>query len=176
MKKLTSSTSHLTGSTLTLNFEDETTTMTAGTPYIIKWTSGSNIVNPVFQGVTVDNTMHNVGFTGGSFRGTYSPVSRDVEDQSILFLGANNQLYWPDGKATTTIGACRAYFQLDDGQLYARQFVLNFGDGDASGIETMSDGRGEMSDVWYDLSGRKLDGEPVQRGLYINNGRKVVIK
>ena len=176
VKKLTSSTSHLTGSTLTLNFEDETTTMTAGTPYIIKWTSGSNIVNPVFQGVTVDNTMHNVGFTGGSFRGTYSPVSRDVEDQSILFLGANNQLYWPDGKATTTIGACRAYFQLDDGQLYARQFVLNFGDGDASGIETMSDGRGEMSDVWYDLSGRKLDGEPVQRGLYINNGRKVVIK
>ncbi len=176
VKKLTSSTSHLTGSTLTLNFEDETTTMTAGTPYIIKWTSGSNIVNPVFQGVTVDNTMHNVGFTGGSFRGTYSPVSRDVEDQSILFLGANNQLYWPDGKATTTIGACRAYFQLDDGQLYARQFVLNFGDGDASGIETMSDGRGEMSDVWYSLDGRKLDGKPVQRGLYINNGRKVVIK
>ena len=179
VKKLTSSTSHLTGSTLTLNFEDETTTMTAGTPYIIKWTSGSNIVNPVFQGVTVDNTMHNVGFTGGSFRGTYSPVSRDVEDQSILFLGANNQLYWPDGKATTTIGACRAYFQLDDGQLYARQFVLNFGDGDASGIETMeemSDVRCKMSDVWYSLDGRKLDGKPVQRGLYINNGRKVVIK
>jgi hypothetical protein len=30
--------------------------------------------------------------------------------------------------------------------------------------------------AWYDLSGRKLDGKPAQKGVYINNGRKVIIE
>lgn len=30
--------------------------------------------------------------------------------------------------------------------------------------------------AWYTLDGHKLDGKPTQRGLYINNGKKVVIK
>ena len=29
---------------------------------------------------------------------------------------------------------------------------------------------------WYDLSGRKLDTKPTAKGLYINGGRKVVVK
>ena len=29
---------------------------------------------------------------------------------------------------------------------------------------------------WYDLSGRKLDKQPTQKGIYIANGKKVVIK
>ena len=28
---------------------------------------------------------------------------------------------------------------------------------------------------WYDLNGRKLSGKPSQKGIYINNGRKIVI-
>ena len=31
-------------------------------------------------------------------------------------------------------------------------------------------------DAWYSLDGRKLAGEPTRRGIYINNGKKVVIK
>jgi len=30
--------------------------------------------------------------------------------------------------------------------------------------------------AWFDLSGRKLDKMPTRKGLYINNGREVVIK
>ena len=33
-----------------------------------------------------------------------------------------------------------------------------------------------LQHVWSTLDGRKLNGEPTTRGLYINNGRKVVIK
>ena len=44
-----------------------------------------------------------------------------------------------------------------------------------TGIEEVrwqkSDGR---SDVWYDLSGRRLNGQPTKKGLYIVNGRKVI--
>ena len=34
----------------------------------------------------------------------------------------------------------------------------------------------DFKDSWFDLSGRKLTGKPVQPGLYINGGSKVVIK
>ena len=34
----------------------------------------------------------------------------------------------------------------------------------------------DFKDSWFDLSGRKLTGKPEQPGLYINGGRKVVIK
>jgi len=30
--------------------------------------------------------------------------------------------------------------------------------------------------VWYDLNGRRLNGTPVAKGIYIKNGKKVVIK
>ena len=36
--------------------------------------------------------------------------------------------------------------------------------------------KGEESDYWYTLDGRKLAGKPTTNGLYIHNGRKVVIK
>ena len=29
---------------------------------------------------------------------------------------------------------------------------------------------------WFTLDGRKLDKQPTQKGVYINNGRKIVIK
>ena len=29
---------------------------------------------------------------------------------------------------------------------------------------------------WYSLDGRKLSGKPTKKGLYINGGKKVVIK
>jgi hypothetical protein len=45
-----------------------------------------------------------------------------------------------------------------------------------TGIETMSDVRGQMSDVWYDLNGRRLEMKPATKGVYINNGCKVVVK
>ena len=34
----------------------------------------------------------------------------------------------------------------------------------------------EKPDAWYTLDGRKLDSKPAQRGIYINNGRMVLIK
>ncbi len=35
---------------------------------------------------------------------------------------------------------------------------------------------GAGSDAWYSLDGRRISGEPSTKGVYINNGRKVVIK
>ena len=51
-------------------------------------------------------------------------------------------------------------------------------DGETTSLTPNSPGlsKGEGSEYWYDLSGRKLDKQPTQKGVYINNGKKVVIK
>lgn len=45
-----------------------------------------------------------------------------------------------------------------------------------TGIAEMDEGRSKTSDVWNDLSGRRLSGKPTTKGIYINGGHKVVIK
>lgn len=46
---------------------------------------------------------------------------------------------------------------------------------DPDAIKGLNDSK-DFKDSWFDLSGRKLTGKPAQPGLYINNGKKVVIK
>jgi len=35
---------------------------------------------------------------------------------------------------------------------------------------------GRLDDSWYSLDGRRLSGMPVKPGLYINRGKKTVIR
>lgn len=35
---------------------------------------------------------------------------------------------------------------------------------------------GQKDDAWYSLDGRRLNGKPTQRGIYINNGRKDLVR
>jgi hypothetical protein len=45
-----------------------------------------------------------------------------------------------------------------------------------TGIKTVADVRSPMAHVWYTIDGRRVGGKPTQKGLYIMNGKKVVIK
>ena len=45
-----------------------------------------------------------------------------------------------------------------------------------TGIIKMEDVRSMMEDVWYTLDGRRLMGQPTQRGIYINKGKKFMVK
>ncbi len=52
-------------------------------------------------------------------------------------------------------------------------------DGETTEIISIDNGQltiDNYPDAWYSLDGRKLQGEPTQKGVYINGGRKVVIK
>ena len=73
----------------------------------------------------------------------------------------------------------RAYFQLNSGVSGAapRAFVLDLGDDQATGIISLTldpspKGKGGI----YTLDGRRINGEPTQKGVYIKNGKKVIIK
>ena len=56
-----------------------------------------------------------------------------TEYKSILLLGANSKLFWPNGENASRLGACRAYFELSDG-VNARTIVLNFNGDETSSI------------------------------------------
>ena len=43
-------------------------------------------------------------------------------------------------------------------------------------LDSIEDGKLKIEDDWYSVDGRKLDKQPTRKGVYLNNGRKVVIK
>jgi len=124
--------------------------------------------------------------------GTYSPVSVTANDKSILFLGDANTLYY--STIDRQIRSCRVYFSVpyikEHAGTQARAFALSFDDEETTGISlTPGPGltpnpspkgegnfKGEGSDYWYTIDGRKLSGKPSQRGMYINKGKKILVK
>ena len=142
-----------------------------------------DITNPVFKNVIIKD-ISPIEVTSEdktvTFVGTYAPVVYEEEDKSVLFL-QGEKLYYPDGVKPTTINSFRAYFQLDG--IYGgvpeetsgvHNFVLNFGDGETTGITTTKLTNQNVD--WYSIDGRKLNQKPQQRGIYISNGRKVMVK
>ena len=49
-------------------------------------------------------------------------------------------------------------------------------EGDTTGMEDVRWQTEEGSSGWYSIDGRKLDGKPTRKGLYIHNGKKEVVK
>ena len=148
------------------------------------WTDGDNIEAPVFKDVTIDNKLSVLVSGHVRFKGTFSPATLSADDNTVLFLGQDNKLYWPT--EDVTVGSCRGYFELIDitagnssSSANARYFVLNFDDeGETTAISTSPSGAwgDEQTSTWYTLDGRRLSQKPTQRGIYINNGVKIVIK
>ena len=192
----------LDGTTLNLYFKDATS-IEAGKPYIIKWNKPndyvayngknaetcSDITSLTFNGVKIDaDASTEVSFTGGKFKGTYAPIVWDNTNTSILFLGVKDNksaLYYPQPDLTDPqnpkyprVNAFRAYFQLNNGQ-QASAFNLNFDENETTEIRTTNYTNYTNftnSDEWFDMQGRKLEQQPTKKGIYINNGHKVVIK
>lgn len=186
----TLSSSSFSAGTLTLDFTDATT-IEAGKPYIIKWntTIAGHLENPVFMNVTVSSATTDITSIYVDFIGSFSPVALTANDYTKLYLGGENTLYYPT--ESMTINSFRAYFSLKGIEVGTpsspgiKGFVLNFDD-DATGINRLTpdsshDG-GEKAGAWFDLSGRKINAPStihnpqLPRGIYIHNGKKIIIK
>lgn len=185
----TLSSSSFSDGTLTLTFTDATT-IEAGKPYIVKWgDEGYMSVNPLFESVTVNPVSPadaKVSTAVVDFVGTYAPVAFTAADRSVLYMGEGNKLYYPNG--AMTINGFRAYFKLNGisaGDV-TNAVELVF-DGETTGISPLfsisPEGEGTegfpregLDGVWYTLDGHRLEGQPAQKGIYIYNGKKTVIK
>ena len=169
-----SSTSFADG-TLTLNFANAAS-IEAGKPYLVKVTANTDLSTAPFTGAIVSKELHPVTTTYINFIPTLGKTTIEgVSADDVLFLAAENTLKNPTSLPAYMKGF-RAYFQLKgEAASQARAFSMNFGDGETTGV---TDVRSKMADVrgdYFDLQGRKVE-NTAKKGIYIQNGRKVVIK
>lgn len=163
------------GNAVNLIFGSEVDELEAGVPYIILWNEGENIVDPTFKNVTIANVTNPCEFASGEvkFIGYYDAfdITTPANDD-IYYMKANNTLAHT-GKPRT-LKAFRAYFQFGENVMQnARTFVLDFGDGSqATSISSLP--ADMLEGDWYTVSGMKV--ETLKKGIYISNGKKVVVK
>ncbi len=67
-------------------------------------------------------------------------------------------------------------FDNETGRALPALYELKAFDDGSTGIGSISADRQHTDDAWYSLSGRRQEGRPQQKGLYINNGKTVVVK
>lgn len=156
----------------------------ANYPYLIKT---SNDISEFFVTAQVtpieDDAIveYDNGLTGkrrhvyGTFYGTYHAGT--TVPSGCLFLSGNKFWY---SKGLTQMKAFRAYFEFEDilasfsgGSTEAK---VNFVFGEQTSIDrsTLTDDR--FHNGWYTLDGLRLNKKPKANGVYIHNGKKVVIK
>lgn len=155
----------------------EATTIEAGKPYLIKWAKTPNevcdFVN-TFEGVTLVATATPVKVNDAiTFTGFYNKATADKLGASVAAIGAGNKLF----KVTSgEMKGFRAAFVLNPATPAAGIKVVI--DGTTTGIEDLVVDGVKANGRVYNLNGQyvgnSLNG--LQPGLYIQNGKKIVVK
>ena len=117
------------------------------------------------------------GLTVKDGTGAERNVTRDnIRAFNINTADSRNPIgFYKLNNTVTTIPGNKAFLVLTNAEAQAKGFVLEFEDGGTTGIETIENSRHSTEDgVYYDLQGRHV--ENPTRGVYIVNGKKVVIK
>lgn len=119
-------------------------------------------------------------YTGNQLKGSEwdtSMISFQNSGKTAYVLSKENGVVGFYRYTGEKLAAHKAYLAFDS-SMAAPGFFFNFGDG---GETTPVSGKiiadsDEDSADWYTLDGRKLQGKPAKKGLYIRNGKTVVIK
>lgn len=154
----------------------------AGKPYIMK--PGNAVVqNPTFEGVSMVATgldeNGNPQAVGDAstvqMKGIYNQILLKT-DKTELFLGDNDLFYYPiDDIDARTIGGLRAYFIVPQGT-DIKKLRANL-DGTPTSLDTIFDTEESNAPV-YNLQGQCVGNSlrALKSGIYIQNGKKVVVK
>lgn len=166
---------------ITINFQD-VTAIEANHPYIIK--VSNKVTEFTVNGVDVapeEEPMVEIGKSTRKawkiFRGTYvaeTMLPYDPEDEIALFLSGNK--VWYASSSTKKMKGYRAYFSfsdiLADVENASARIGMVFDESGTTGISTIGVDTNEGK--YYNLQGMPV--EKPSRGLYIGNGRKIIIK
>ncbi len=154
----------------------------AGKPYIMK--PGNAVVqNPTFEGVSMVATglddNGNPQAVGDAstvqMKGIYNQILLKT-DRTELFLGDNDLFYYPiEDIDARTIGGLRAYFIVPQGT-DIKKLCANL-DGTPTSLDTIFDTEESNAPV-YNLHGQCVGNSlrALKSGIYIQNGKKVVVK
>lgn len=149
----------------------------ANTPFMIKVYKDTDLNNIVFSNVKIADpataTLVADDAAGNKLTGSYKPQAVAVGE--YYMSGAGN---WKLCGESFNIGGERAKFTKSTAST-AREFnfFIEEADGTVTAIQSITaEGEAVPAEGWYTLKGVKLQGAPTEKGVYINNGKKVVIK
>lgn len=160
----------------TLTFNKVTDGLRANTPYLIKPTQ--NVTNIAFAGTIQAPAEAKASSNGLNFIGIYGWENLYTEDHSKFVLRASdNKLVYPtsSGDAARMKGF-RAYFEwTGGGSVKDMNFIF---DDTATGIITVENDIFQENARIYSVDGRYISNskENLSRGIYIQNGRKFIVK
>lgn len=124
---------------------------------------------PVFLEKDSEMTTDNTSADGNLLAGTNEDTAVSGINGTVYGLHNNKLIKVTSG----SIPAGRAYL-VTDVAAGAPQLLFDFGNG-VTGISSMMADSDDADGEWYTVDGRKLQQKPAKKGLYIRNGRKVVI-
>lgn len=134
----------------------------------------STLYGPVNGTIEATAEAKSAKYEGAQFAGTFEGLPAEKVSQ-VYVVGAVGKI----GKTTKALKPGRCYFTREDPDNFARSFdgtTIEFIDED--GTTTINEHElnesHELSGAIYDLQGRRV--ENPTKGLYIVNGKKVVIK
>ena len=119
-----------------------------------------------------------------TFFGNYTRRAVTEDDQNVYAMSGGKYSRQLSGN---TLGSFRCFFTIEDREDNPYAITPNpaevklmvLGDDDGTGIaevESEASGAEDEQGVVYDLSGRKLNGQNMRKGIYIVNGKKVFLK
>jgi len=152
-----------------ISFKDATS-FVAGVPYLVK--PATDVVNPIFNDVKVQATE---GTTKGE--GNYKFAAQIYNkslatDGTIAYLATDGSV--KALSSATGLKGLRAYFIVPAPAAGVKALVINLGD-EETGINSIDNGQLTIDNAKiYNLAGQRVS--KAQKGLYIVNGKKVIIK
>ena len=100
------------GEELNLYFTQRTD-LAAGKPYLLKPSHDVADMTHPWSNIEVSAPVDNTSDTYISFHGVFAPTTLTQNDKNLLFLGADNELFWPN--TTNPLKGFRAYFEVKGG-------------------------------------------------------------
>jgi len=151
-------------------------TIAANTPFMIKTAEEVDLNNIVFTGVKIvapAATIEAKDVAGNKLTGAYK--AQTVADGEYYMTGSGT---WKVYEGTGfEIKGERAKFTKSANAAGAPTFFIEEPDGVVTVIEGIqAEEKAVENDGWYTLQGVKLQGAPTQKGVYVRNGKKFVIK
>ena len=135
---------------------------------------------------TINKSLSGLGFylvlkTGTPVNGTPYPGGKPKANSSYLQLDSKlahgSMLDDMVDETVTSNGAPRSVFYINfvnDMNNPEEPLAEDFGDQDVTSISLQN--AADVNAVWYNMNGQKLNGKPAKGGIYIMNGKKVVVK
>ena len=110
-----------------------------------------------------------------SFVGVYEPTNL-LNFENAFYLNTSSNLVYPTNSSNSTIKGLRAYFQLASG-INVKDLNFVFDDSETTGIKTVERNIFNEGRV-YSIDGRYMGDstDNLSRGIYIQNGRKFIVK